>query len=104
MPGIDAHLPHTRPQDGYGVDMHQRLSVALLKRASELGDPEAQGQMGLRYSLGLQDPLSWGQDGVIGFEEVGALSVCGCVSPEGGGGHTGTWGKGDIRSELGQTT
>ena len=65
------------------MDMNQRLSVALLKRASELGDPEAQGQMGLRYSLGLQDPLSWGQDGIIGFEEVSAIRNFDKCSPKG---------------------
>ena len=63
--------------------MNQRLSVALLKRASELGDPEAQGQMGLRYSLGLQDPLSWGQDGIIGFEEVIEIRNFDKCSPKG---------------------
>ena len=71
--------PHTRVphitlfrtiQDGFGLDLNQRLSAALFRRASELGDAEAQGQMGLRYTLGLQDPAAWGQEGVLAFEEV----------------------------------
>ena len=68
----DHHLPiifHTI-QDGFGLDLNQRLSAALFRRASELGDAEAQGQMGLRYTLGLQDPAAWGQEGVLAFEEV----------------------------------
>jgi TPR repeat protein len=65
-------------QDGYGVDINLRLSTALFKEASDLGDPEAQGQMGLRLSLGLQDPHAWSNDGIAEFKEVrdGLLRPC----------------------------
>ena len=62
-------ISHTL-QDGFGLDLNQRLSAALFRRASELGDAEAQGQMGLRYTLGLQDPAAWGLEGGLAFEEV----------------------------------
>lgn len=52
------------------MEPHQQLSTALLLRASELGDPEAQGQMGLRLSLGVQDPASWDRDGIAEFQQV----------------------------------
>ena len=57
-------------QDGHGVDINLRLSTALFKGAADLGDPEAQGQMGLRLTLGLQDPLAWSNDGILEFREV----------------------------------
>lgn len=52
-------------KDGFGLrsEPHHRLSLELLRCASDLGDAEAQGQMALRYSLGLHLPSSWSQDG-----------------------------------------
>lgn len=55
------------------MEPHQQLSTALLRRASELGDPEAQGQMGLRLSLGVQDPASWDRDGIAEFQQVSVV-------------------------------
>lgn len=70
---VDSHRGAVRElakvfRDGYIVDSHHQLSAALFVWASELGDPEAQGQMGLRYSLGLQDPSVWDKDGITTFE------------------------------------
>lgn len=40
-------------QKGSGVDVNHKLSVELFRRAAELGDPEAQGMMGMRMAVGL---------------------------------------------------
>ncbi len=59
-------------QDGWGVAQDMRLALQLFRLASERGDPEAQGHMGLRYSMGLDQLDSWAVDGIVGFGQVGA--------------------------------
>mmetsp|Transcript_12326 Transcript_12326/g.26616 ORF Transcript_12326/g.26616 Transcript_12326/m.26616 type:complete len:777 (-) Transcript_12326:145-2475(-) len=54
-------------RDGFGVEQHHVLSLELFRRASNLGDPEAQGQMGMRYALGLQEASSWDESGIKSF-------------------------------------
>jgi len=57
-------------QDGLGVAMQPGLALQLFKRAAAMGDPEAQGQMGVRFALGLQHQESWGVHGIVAFGEV----------------------------------
>lgn len=40
-------------QRGSGVDVNHQLSLELFRRAAELGDPQAQGMMGMRMAMGL---------------------------------------------------
>lgn len=64
---------HSAPRkDGEGVDPHQALATLLFRHAAECGDPQAQGQMGLRHTLGLQDLSAWDKDGIVAFGEVRA--------------------------------
>jgi hypothetical protein len=58
-------------QDGFGTDRDTQLALELFRHAAELGDPEAQGQMAMRYSLGLQYLSSWDEDGIVIFGQVG---------------------------------
>jgi TPR repeat protein len=55
---------------GRGVDANHRLSLALFKRAADLGDPEAHGQMGLRYATGLAGPESVEGGAIKHFDAV----------------------------------
>lgn len=41
------------PQRGSDVDVNHKLSLELFRRAADLGDPEAQGMMGMRMAVGL---------------------------------------------------
>ncbi|KAF5835281.1 hypothetical protein DUNSADRAFT_7606, partial [Dunaliella salina] len=57
-------------QDGLGVPMRAHLALELFRLAAAKGDPEAQGQMGVRYALGLQHQASWEAEGVAEFGEA----------------------------------
>lgn len=52
-----------------------RLALELFREAAALGDAEAQGEMGVRYSMGLQHPSAWDHKGIVGFGEVQMLLV-----------------------------
>ncbi|CAD7697799.1 unnamed protein product [Ostreobium quekettii] len=52
---------------GQGVPCNLPLSLRLFRRAAELGDPEAHGEMGTRFSYGLQDESSATTNQLIGF-------------------------------------
>ncbi|KAG1672527.1 hypothetical protein FOA52_002836 [Chlamydomonas sp. UWO 241] len=56
-------------RDGEGADRHARLATCLFARAADLGDPEAQGQMGMRYAFGLHSADAWDRDGIVAFGE-----------------------------------
>lgn len=70
---------HVRPQEGYGADADARLALALFSRAADLGDPEAQGQMGVRYALGVHRLEAWDAHGIVEFGEVGGWAGGGRV-------------------------
>ncbi|KAG2433559.1 hypothetical protein HYH02_012676 [Chlamydomonas schloesseri] len=53
--------------DGSGVSQDMRLALELFRHASEAGDAEAQGHMGLCYSMGLDQPECWTADGIVRF-------------------------------------
>lgn len=40
-------------QRGRAVEVNHKLSLELFRRAAELGDPQAQGMMGMRMAVGL---------------------------------------------------
>ncbi len=48
------HQPLTCHSPGEGVAVDAAIAHDLFKRAAELGDPDAQADMAVRYSLGLQ--------------------------------------------------
>jgi hypothetical protein len=50
--------------------MQPMLALELFRLAASMGDPEAQGQMGVRFALGLQYLHSWGPSGIVSFGEV----------------------------------
>lgn len=54
-------LNHTCHIAGEGVAVDAAIAHDLFKRAAELGDPDAQADMAVRYSLGLQ-PTSSNED------------------------------------------
>jgi len=54
---------------GQGVPCNLPLSLRLFRRAAELGDPEAHGEMGTRFSYGLQDESSVTTNQLIGFSK-----------------------------------
>ncbi|KXZ44261.1 hypothetical protein GPECTOR_70g492 [Gonium pectorale] len=54
-------------QDGAGAPQDMRLALELFRLASDAGDPEAQGHMGLRYSMGLDAAECWAADGIVSF-------------------------------------
>ncbi|KAG2498098.1 hypothetical protein HYH03_003856 [Edaphochlamys debaryana] len=56
-------------QDGAGVPQDMRLALELFRLASAGGDPEAQGHMGLRFSVGLDEADCWAADGIVRFGE-----------------------------------
>ncbi|MEW5301820.1 MAG: hypothetical protein WDW36_004655 [Sanguina aurantia] len=56
-------------QDGQGVSQNARLALELFRESAALGDPEAQGEMGVRYAMGLQRPSAWDSKGMVGFGE-----------------------------------
>lgn len=58
-------------QDGQGVKLDFRLALQLFRQAAELGDPEAQGHMAFRYSLGIDELRCWSQDSIVSFGQVG---------------------------------
>lgn len=60
----------TWTQDGFGTEPNAQLALELFRIAAAQGDPEAQGQMGVRYALGLQDASSWDAYGIVAFGEV----------------------------------
>ena len=62
-----------RAQEGEGVGSNMRFALELFRISASLGDPEAQGQMGWRSSLGLQDASSWSEQGITTFGEVRGL-------------------------------
>ncbi|PNW85669.1 hypothetical protein CHLRE_03g197400v5 [Chlamydomonas reinhardtii] len=53
--------------DGSGVSQDMRLALELFRNAAEAGDAEAQGHMGLCYSMGLDSPDCWTADGIVRF-------------------------------------
>lgn len=57
-------------QLGRGVEQHQQLALQLLRAASQMGDAEAQGLMGMRYAYGLHNAASVGVSSVLSFEGV----------------------------------
>lgn len=59
-------------QSGKGVDVNHRLSLELFRRAAELGDPEAQGQLGMRFAVGLQHHESVEGSSIQQFAKVPA--------------------------------
>ena len=67
LPRLRAVCHH---QDGWGCVPNYRLSLELFRKAADLGDPEAQGQMGLRYALGLHQQSAWDAHGIHQFGEV----------------------------------
>lgn len=52
-----------------------RLALSLFKRAADLGDPEAHGQMGLRYATGLARPDNVEGASIKHFDAVRWLCV-----------------------------
>ncbi len=60
-------------QLGKGVEANQQLSLELYRRAAELGDPEAQGQMGVRHAFGLQHAQSVDGAAIREFGQVGLV-------------------------------
>jgi TPR repeat protein len=59
---------------GRGVEPDHRLSLELFKKAADLGDPEAHGQMGLRHSVGLARPENLQGSSILRFDEASVLS------------------------------
>ncbi|KIY99497.1 hypothetical protein MNEG_8460 [Monoraphidium neglectum] len=57
-------------QMGRGVEPDHRLSLELFKKAADLGDPEAHGQMGLRHSVGLARPENLQGSSILRFDEA----------------------------------
>lgn len=58
-------------QRGKGVEVNQRLSLELFRRASELGDAEAQGATAMRMAFGLQYTNSFEGASLRHFGRVG---------------------------------
>ncbi|GIL51665.1 hypothetical protein Vafri_7607 [Volvox africanus] len=54
-------------QEGGGVSQDMRLALQLFRAASDRGDPEAQGYMGMFYSMGLDQLDSWDVAGIVAF-------------------------------------
>lgn len=54
------------------MDVDHRLSLELFKKAAELGDAEAHGQMGLRYAMGLARPECMEGASIRHFDQVRA--------------------------------
>lgn len=75
LPSVESHAPH---QMGKGTETDHRLSLELFSRAAGLGDPEAHGQMGLRYAVGLAHPNNVQGAAIKRFDEVGGTGS-GCV-------------------------
>ncbi|KAL6764024.1 hypothetical protein V8C86DRAFT_2480771 [Haematococcus lacustris] len=55
--------------EGWGCQQDAQLALELFRRAAALGEPEAQGQMAMRYALGLQYQDSWDEAGIVQFGE-----------------------------------
>eukprot|EP00983_Pelagomonas_calceolata_P114451 1160095-Pelagomonas_calceolata.AAC.4 len=70
---------HVCAQDGLGIPVRADLALELFRLAAAKGDPEAQGQMGVRYALGLQHQTSWEAEGVAEFGEVWLRQSLGCM-------------------------
>eukprot|EP00798_Chlamydomonas_sp_ICE-L_P007836 gene7836-1036_t len=62
-------------QDGFGCTRDFKLALALFRLASDGGDPEAQGQMGLRFATGLHTAESWDESGIRAFGETSDAST-----------------------------
>lgn len=43
----------SEPQRGSGVEVNHKLALELFRRAADLGDPQAQGMVGMRMAVGL---------------------------------------------------
>eukprot|EP00798_Chlamydomonas_sp_ICE-L_P011120 gene11120-18744_t len=56
-------------QDGWGVAPDYRLAHEMIREASDLGDPEAQGLMGMRFATGLHALDAWDELGIVEFGE-----------------------------------
>lgn len=69
------YTPSNTQQSGRGVDTDMRLALSLFKRAADLGDPEAHGQMGLRYATGLARPDNVEGASIKHFDAVRWLCV-----------------------------
>ena len=46
------------------------LALRFFRRAAELGDPEAHGEMGVRYTYGLQDESTVAADQLVRYTKV----------------------------------
>jgi hypothetical protein len=66
---------HPLSQDGYSSPGNAVLALELFRAASSRGDPEAQGQMGVRYALGLQSREAWDERGIAAFGEVTVMPM-----------------------------
>jgi TPR repeat protein len=66
-------------QRGSGVDVNHQLSLELFRRAAELGDPQAQGMMGMRMAMGLHHYGSFEGASIRQFGPVRDLQDGGCT-------------------------
>jgi TPR repeat protein len=68
-------------QRGVGVEVNHKLSLELFRRASQLGDAEAQGALAWRTAVGLHHPYSFEGASIRHFGPVcvAVLWLCGCV-------------------------
>jgi TPR repeat protein len=69
-------------QLGRGVEQHQQLALQLLRAASQMGDAEAQGLMGMRYAYGLHNTASVGVSSVLSFEGVSCQHLRACCTTQ----------------------
>lgn len=66
-------------QRGSGVEVNHQLALELFRRAADLGDPQAQGMMGMRMAVGLHHYGSFEGASIRMFVPVRHRHDCGAV-------------------------
>lgn len=66
-------------QRGSGVEVNHQLALELFRRAADLGDPQAQGVMGMRMAVGLHHYGSFEGASIRMFVPVCHRHGCGAV-------------------------